>query len=84
MQTTSVIFNTKLLLSPIHASNYYYNDKNSRYSPVIAHQCKKSSVTLRPHRRRCSRPYLINPQVCITITTVWPFLVDFKLHTTWD
>ncbi|CAA3007098.1 stromal processing peptidase, chloroplastic [Olea europaea var. sylvestris] len=62
MQTTSVIFNTKLLLSPIHASNYYYNDKNSRYSPVIAHQCKKSSVTLRPHRRRCSRPYLINPQ----------------------
>ncbi|CAA2974576.1 stromal processing peptidase, chloroplastic [Olea europaea subsp. europaea] len=62
MQTTSVIFNTKLLLSPIHASNYHYNDKNSRYSPVIAHQCKKSSVTLRPHRRRCSRPYLISPQ----------------------
>ncbi|KAL3818489.1 hypothetical protein ACJIZ3_004394 [Penstemon smallii] len=64
MQSSSVLFNTKPLLAPIHGNNYRKSDKDNCNCTSLTAQLNrtqlKKSVNLSPNRRRCTAAYVVN------------------------
>lgn len=71
MQATSVIFNSKPILAPIHV----YNDSKSSLVVTSQSNCvqRKRSIKLRSHRHSQSRAYLIRNKVSVTFFFICVF-----------